>query len=125
MSNLNLSPRGAMVLNMQGCVSVAVDILNTKKTVDARFKPRISGRVFQRTTSRFMTSKPLTRTIGAHLVQKGTLNARTAISEYRCRVLSARICELRDIGFVITSTWLKDSFGQTYVEYSLKGFRND
>jgi hypothetical protein len=60
------------------------------------------------------------KAILAHLQQGNTITALEAIYMFGCMRLSSRICDLRDMGYMIDTNMVKDEkTGKRYAKYVL------
>ncbi len=62
---------------------------------------------------------PMTTLILQHLKKNGDISSMEANGIYKCRSLSRRITDLRELGHHITAEWKKDQAGQRYRRYSM------
>lgn len=65
-------------------------------------------------------SKPMTKAVLDLLKAKGTLTSIEAQGVLRCRALSKRISELKELGWNISTAFKKDTTGQRYARYHLE-----
>lgn len=62
---------------------------------------------------------PQARKVLSHLERRGSISPMEAIITYGITRLAARVHELRNVGFPVTTTLKHDEVGKTYARYSL------
>lgn len=62
---------------------------------------------------------PMTARVLAFLRRYGSISNLEAHDRLQCRSVSRRICDLKELGYDITTERKRDKFGQPYVRYHL------